>query len=158
MAVIVILLAIIAGSAALGAGVWVHSWLQNQRLLNQVQSAAEDLWKTPDLRGTWTGTYSGGKTGQSVTLTITNSEPIHGNIRVSHDPAEFAMSQTASAHGANPSGSSALSMVDFTPTSGDCRRNEWKLSVSGNTITTTQNWSESGGGASSSLILHRSLD
>ena len=44
--------------------------------------------------------------------------------------------------------------VDAKVTSGNCYDNEWEVTVSGNTMTAVQTWSENGG-STPTLVLHR---
>lgn len=142
LTVIVVLLAVIAACAVIGAGVWVYSWWK-------AQSAIGALAGQPDFTGTWVRSANDSD-DRDARLIITNDNPIRGTIRVTFE----SDSKTCEAKWTESTREFGSVYVDAVVTSGDCFDNEWKVSVAGNTLTAVQAWSESGESAPT-LVLHR---
>lgn len=143
---IVVLLAVIAACAVVGAGIWLFSWWQTQRALND---ALGGVTEETDLTGTWTR-VANDRDDRKVELRITNDNPIEGRITVNFTSIDV----TCTATWTESTREFSTIHVDAKVTSGDCIDNEWQLSVSGNTMTASQTWSQSGQ-STPDLVLHR---
>lgn len=144
--IIVILLAVIAACAVVGAGIWLVSWWQTQRAIDAVVG---DTVSGPDLTGTWTRPATKDEQ-REVELRITEDNPVSGNITV--DFTEEGFTCTATWSETNREYSTIY--VDANVTSGNCFDNEWKLSLDGNTLTAIMTWPEDAE-PGSTLVLHR---
>lgn len=141
--VIAILLAVIAVCAVVGAGIWLFSWWQARHIFD---AAVQDEL---NLAGTWTQTADS-EDEREIELRISSDHPVRGTIAVDYKSSGGKCTATWE----ESTREYSTIYVDARVTSGDCGDNEWKLSVSGNTMTVSQTWSESNT-ATPDLILHR---